>query len=120
VHDPIDGGQALEAAKARDRVDIESAARFRFFFVALVFGILSFAIQFPVKTQSVCLKTLEALSWGLVAVTGLLGLIDIGAFSLTTEAQGRLARHGRIAMWAAFVGGIILLLAAKVSGSFQS
>ncbi len=120
MRDPIDGGLALEEAKTRERVEIESAARFRFFFVALVFGILSIAIQFPLKTHDTMLKILEASSWGFIAITGLLGLVDIGAFSTSPEGGGRLGRHGRIVMWIAFVIGVVLLLASKVSGSFQA
>ena len=53
---PLDGGVGIEQEINRQRIVLESAAKFRFFFVALVFAILSFAIQFPIETTKFYLK----------------------------------------------------------------
>lgn len=117
---PVDGGLALEEEKNRQRVALESAAKFRFFFVGLVFAILSFAIQFPVKSTELCLKLAEASSWGLIAITGLLALADIGGFSLSSEPKSSLTRYARGAMWLCFLLGVVLLLTSKIWASFKS
>ena len=117
---PLDGGFALEQAKTRDRILAESAMKFRYFFVGLVFAILSFAIQYPIKTSVLGLKFTEATSWGFIAITGLFALIDVGGFSLSAEPSGGLTRLCRGLMWACFLIGIVLLLASKIYGSFQA
>ena len=114
---PVDGGLALNHEENRQRVSLESAAKFRFFFAGLVFAILSFAIQFPVKSPEFYLKLTEAASWGLIAVTGLFALVDIGGFSLSSEANNRLPRFARVAMWSCFFLGVVLLLVSKIWAS---
>ena len=117
----LDGGLALDHEKNRQRVDIETATKFRFFFVGLVFAILSFAIQFPVKGVDFHLKLTEAISWGLITITGLFALIDIGGFALSSDhSKCRLSKFARIVMWACFLVGVVLLLASKTWASFQS
>jgi hypothetical protein len=114
----LDGGLALDQEMNRQRVDLETAAKFRFFFVGLVFAILSFAIQFPIKTFEFGLKLSEATSWGLIAITGLFALVDIGGFSLSSESNKRLTTYARVAMWVCFFTGVVLLLASKIWASF--
>lgn len=116
---PADGGIALEQEKNRQRVVLESAAKFRFFFVGLAFAILSFAIQFPAKSAEFWLKLAEAGSWGLIAITGLLALVDIGGFSLSPEPSSSLGKFGRGAMWICFLFGLVLLLFSKIWASFE-
>ena len=118
--EPLDGGLGLEQEKNRQRVILESAAKFRFFFVGLVFAILSFAIQFPIKSEEFYLKLTEASSWGLIATTGLLALADIGGFSLSSEPNSSLTKLARGAMWVCFLLGVVFLLASKICASFGS
>ena len=114
----VDGGLGLEQEKNRQRVVLESAAKFRFFFVALVFAILSFAIQFPINTTEFYLKLAEASSWVLIAITGLLALADIGGFSLSSESNTMLTKCARGTMWGCFLFGVLLLLVSKIWASF--
>jgi hypothetical protein len=116
---PVDGGFGLEQAKTRDRVSVETAAKFRFFFTGLVFAILSFAIQFPLKTSDQSLKIVEATSWAFIAITALLALLDIGGFSASSDSSSRLTPHARGFMWFAFLAGVVLLLTAKTWASLS-
>ena len=116
---PMDGGIGIEQENNRRRIVLESAAKFRFFFVGLVFAILSFAIQFPLKSTEFCLKLAETSSWGLIATTGLLAIADIGGFSLSSEPNSSLPKFARGAMWVCFLFGVVLLLASKIWASFE-
>ncbi len=117
---PVDGGIGLDLAMNKQRIDLETAAKFRFFFVGLVFAILSFAIQFPVKSVEFYLKLTESMSWGLIAVTGLLSLADVGGFTKSPEQYTRLTQSARFTMWGCFLIGVALLLVSKIWASFQS
>lgn len=117
---PIDGGLGLEHEKNRQRLVLESAAKFRFFFAALVFAILSFAIQFPIRSTGISLKCVEASSWGLIAITALLALADIGGFSLSSEPKSSLTKFARGTMWVCFLVGVMLLLVSKIWAAFQN
>ena len=116
----IDSGLGVEQAKTEHRVIVESAAKFRFFFVGLVFAILSFAIQFPLKVADTEIKFAEVSSWGLLAITGLLALADIGGFSVFSEPTTRLTGWSRGAMWLCFLFGVVLLLVSKIWASFST
>jgi hypothetical protein len=116
---PIDGGLGIEREKTNHRVSVESAVKFKFFFVGLVFAILSFAIQFPLKSTYPALKISEASSWGLMAITGILALVEIGGFSVSETSTNGLTRWGRVAMWGCFLLGLLLLLASKIWASLQ-
>lgn len=66
---PQDDALKIEA-KERARADTEkqlekvrSIYKFHFFFTALVFAILSFAIQFPVSSENLWIKIMEVVSW---------------------------------------------------------
>jgi hypothetical protein len=118
--EPLDGGVALDRAKVENRVEVESAARFRFFFTGLVFAILSFAIQFPIKSTLAVLKVTEALSWVLLAIAGALALVDIGGFSTQPDATHRLTPRFRRYMWLLFAAAVVLLLFSKIAASFAS
>ena len=63
--DPVSGEMAL----TRDRAMVEAVYKFRFFFVGLVFAILSFAMQFPVTTDNQLIKITEAVSWFFLLIT---------------------------------------------------
>ena len=86
----------------------------------MIFAILSFAIQFPVASGNNIIKILEATSWGLLAATAILALIQIGGFSIKdTEAYPDLSGGWRVAMWCFFVSGLVLLICVKIASSMS-
>ena len=114
-----------EVRRAETEVHLEkvrSIYKFHFFFAGLVFAILSFAIQFPVKGDTVWIKIIEAISWTTIGLTGILALKQIGGFSLedTIEYHQGLKKNWRILMWTLFLCGIILLLFSKIVSSITS
>ncbi len=114
----IDGGLGIERAKTEHRVSVEAASKFRFFFVGLVFAMLSFAIQFPMKAGALMLKVVESSSWALLAISGLLALADIGGFSAQDCGGTRLSISARRFMWLFFLLAVALLLTSKILASF--
>ena len=78
--DPIDP-VSDEMHITRDRAMVESVYKFKFFFVGLVFAILSFSMQFPVKTEIIIIRTTEIISWLLLLVTGYFAIKDCGGFN---------------------------------------
>ena len=113
---PLDGGLALDAEKNRHRVMLESVYKFRFFFVGLIFAILSFSLQFPVKTQNPYVIAIEIFSWILLVISGFFALKDCGGFAskLTGEVLDGLVPFQRRAMWLSFFTAMVLMLAAKI------
>lgn len=95
---------------------VRSIYKFHFFFAGLVFAILSFAIQYPVKGNNSMIRGYEALSWGLLAFTGLLALKQIGGFAPegTNKYLQNLRKNWMIVMWSSFVSGLVLLIIVKI------
>jgi hypothetical protein len=79
-HEP-GGGMLAEAEKTRYRVMLESIYKFRFFLVGLIFAILSFAMQFPVKSDHVLIKLVEVSSWVFLVISGYFAIKDCGGFA---------------------------------------
>lgn len=122
---PQDDALKIEA-KERARTDTEkqlekvrSIYKFHFFFTALVFAILSFAIQFPVSSENLWIKIMEVVSWVLIAATALLALKQIGGFAPidTMEYHQGLNTRWRKVMWFLFFVGVWMLLIAKILNS---
>ena len=122
---PQDDALKIEV-KERARADTEkqlekvrSIYKFHFFFTALVFAILSFAIQFPVSSENLWIKIMEAVSWVLIAATALLALKQIGGFASidTMEYYQGLNIRWRKVMWFLFFVGVWMLLIAKILNS---
>lgn len=122
---PQDDALKIEA-KERARADTEkqlekvrSIYKFHFFFTALVFAILSFAIQFPVSSENLWIKIMEVVSWLLIAATALLALKQIGGFAPidTMEYHQGLNIRWRKVMWFLFFVGVWMLLIAKILNS---
>ena len=86
----------------------------------LLFAVLSFALQFPVKSSHLAIKIVEAASWVLLAVTAALTLRDCGGLRarLTERTLEGLSPRLRVTMWWVVSAGVILLLAAKIADSF--
>lgn len=113
---PLDGGIAVEGEKTRFRVMLESTYRFRQFFVAFVFAILSFAMQFPTKATTLWVKLPEVTAWILLAATGYFALRDCGGFAdkITDKVVEGLDTVHRARMWKLFFVSMVLLLVARV------
>jgi len=109
-----------ECEKIRYQTMLSSLHKFRLFFAGLVFAILSFAIQYPIKSNYVLIKILESASWILFAITGYFALKDLGGFhSLYTEkALEGIGGKKRKWMWCIFLAGIIALMLSKITDSF--
>jgi hypothetical protein len=117
--------EGKERARSDTEVYLEkvrSIYKFHFFFTALIFAILSFAIQFPVETDYVWIKILEVISWAIIAFTALLSLKQLGGFSSedTLKFHSGLGKVWRYLMWILFVAGVILLLTAKIMSSLNN
>lgn len=113
---PLDGGIAIEGEKTRYRVMLESIYKFRQFFVAFVFAILSFSMQFSTKAKTLWVKLPEVAAWILLAATGYFALKDCGGFANKLTAivvEGLDPRH-RAWMWKLFFAAMILLLIARI------
>jgi hypothetical protein len=113
------GKENLRANTEEHLEKVRSVYKFHFFFTALVFAILSFAIQFPVSSDILYIKLMEALSWLLIAATALLALKQIGGFSSEDTKKGfiGLGKKCRTGMWVLFFVGVSLLLSAKILNS---
>lgn len=113
---PLDGGIAVEGEKTRYRVMLESIYRFQQFFVAFVFAILSFAMQFPTKATTLWVRLPEVSAWLFLAATGYFALKDCGGFAskLTDEVVAGLEPSHRATMWRLFLAAVILLLTARI------
>lgn len=114
--------ESKERARADTEMHLEkvrSIYKFHFFFTALVFAILSFAIQFPVSSNHPWIKIIEATSWLLIAATALLALKQVGGFAPidTLQYHQGLSIRWRRIMWFLFSVGVGLLLTAKIANS---
>jgi hypothetical protein len=109
----------VDSDKTRYRVILESVYRFRQFYVAFVFAILSFAMQFPTKTVSLYVKVPEIGAWVLLTCAGYFALKDCGGFEgVITEkvAEGIDSSHRKM-MWKLFFWAIVLLLITRIIDS---
>lgn len=110
------GQEQLRAEIEKELENVRSNYRFNFFFSGLVFAILSFAIQFPVKGDTVWIKIIEAVSWIVIGLTGILALKQMGGFSLknATATRSGLSRNWQFTMWTLFLYDVSLLLLSKI------
>ena len=110
----------LERDRIRYQWMLDSLFKFRLFFTALVFTILSFSIQFQVNTNDRLIIAFEIGAWILLGITGYFSLKDCGGFSskITEQSFEGLSQKQRKAMWACFFGGLVLLMVAKSVDSY--
>ena len=93
--------------------------KFDFFFAGLVFAIVSFAMQFPIKNNCICLRIAEGVSWVLFLVVGICALYVCGGF-LTRHTHEALQKRNehlpavRCWMWRFFIGAIGILTIVKI------
>jgi hypothetical protein len=102
------------------RLNLQYLMRFYFFFTALIFAILSFSMQYSIKTSILYIKIAEVCAWFLLLISGILGLKEIGAFAVKDLGRvlGRLGTYERIIMWICFTGSLFLLIIARAINSF--
>jgi hypothetical protein len=120
---PLAGEELAKAAeKTRYEQMLGAVYKFRFFFVGLVFAMLSFAMQSPVSVTIQWVKYIEFMSWFFLIFTGFLALRDCGGFSplLTEKALEGLSPFWRSVMWKAFLAAVIFLFVAKAVDSHYS
>lgn len=110
----MDGSRETDLVQTKERVAVESEVKLRFFMVALVFTIISFAIQNSLEDAPLWLRGIEALSWILLSGAGIFGIKDIGGFSLAHAKVGNLTRNGRAFMWGCFLSGLYGLMLVKM------
>lgn len=111
--DPIDGGIGLHQAK----LEMEAQYKFRLFFAALIFAILSFAIQHPINNNnSFFLKIVEIFSWFTLFLSGYFSLVlcsgvSIGLINWCVDRISKWSNEER--MWIFFYVSLFLLLLVK-------
>ena len=114
---PLDGGINLHTVKA----GIDAEHKSRFFFAALIFAILSFAIQFPIKGNCIILKIAEVFSWFIMILSGYFSLVICGGISIKIISGSAqiINDHfhkewtNEILMWRLFYSSLFLLLVVK-------
>ena len=94
---------------------LEGIVKFRLFFTGLVFAILAFSVQFSVHSSNPWVKWLQASSWVLLIITGILALRDAGGFKTkyTENVFQGLSEKNRRRMWAFFLLAIVLLALSR-------
>lgn len=105
----------------RDRIRyqwlLDSIHKFRIFFVALVFSMLAFSVQFAIEPRNSCVNVLQVLAWAALLLCGLFALREAGGFKKINhdESFNGLPPNLRVAMWSLFVAGVVLLMVARVA-----
>ena len=111
-----------ENEKIRYRIMLESVYKFRFFVVGLIFAILSFAMQFPVKINHLYFfKLFEIGAWILLVIAGFYAIRDCGGFAkkMTEKVVEGLEPRQRSIMWKCFFLAIVFLLIVNIAGIFD-
>lgn len=115
-------GIKVELKRAEIEWDLERVRniyKFNFFFTGLVFAIVSFAMQFPVKSACLGLRIAEGFSWVLFLITGFCALYVCGGFvNRHTDPVLRKREEKlplvRFWMWIFFIAAIVILAIVKV------
>lgn len=113
--------RAAEKEWALERV--RNLYKFDFFFTGLVFAVLSFAMQFPVKSSCLYLVVAEGISWVLFVLVGMCALYLCGGFLIRhthSELEQRQEHQPKIRflMWVLFVIAIGVLVFVKIVNLF--
>lgn len=93
--------------------------KFDFFFAGLVFAIVSFAMQFPIKSHFIYLRIAEGVSWVLFLAVGICALYICGGF-FTKHTHAALQKRNehlpkvRCWMWRLFISAIGILAIVKI------
>ena len=98
---------------------VRNIYKFDFFFTGLVFAIVSFAMQFPVKSACLCLRIAESFSWILFLVVGICALYVCGGFIMrhtdpVLEKRQQILPKVRWWMWSSFVVAVVILVFVKI------
>ncbi|MDD4980931.1 MAG: hypothetical protein PHC54_06680 [Candidatus Omnitrophica bacterium] len=109
-----------EAGKEWDLERVCNIYKFNLFFTGLVFAIVSFAMQFPVKSACLELRIAEGCSWALFLITGICALYVCGGF-VTKHTDSVLRKREeklpliRFWMWVLFIVAIVVLAIVKTA-----
>lgn len=113
------------AEKEWDLDRVRNLYKFDFFFAGLVFAVLSFGMQFSVKSCCTYLKIAESISWVLFLIVGLCVLYVCGGF-LTQHTHGELEKRQkdspkvRRIMWVLFVFAVGILSIVRIVDLFYT
>jgi hypothetical protein len=108
-----------EARKDWDLERVRNIYKFDFFFTGLMFAIVSFAMQFPVRSACLILRVAESFSWIIFLATGICALYVCGGF-VTRHTDPVLKKRDerlpmvRFWMWLFFIIAFVVLAAVKV------
>ncbi|HAZ7573794.1 hypothetical protein OQJ02_05060 [Legionella sp. PATHC032] len=117
--------QKLHEHEVKSNKDFES--KLKLFMTALIFAILSFAIQYPIKSSSgICLKLMEIFSWVILLLSGYFSLVvcskfPIGVISKLADKINVFWSKNwtdEILMWRLFYFSLFLLLLVKAIERF--
>lgn len=109
--------------KEWDLERVRNLYKFDFFFTGLVFAVLSFGMQFSVKSCCTYLKIAESISWVLFLIVGMCALYVCGGF-LTQHTHGELENRQkdspkvRRIMWVLFVFAVGILSIVRIVDLF--
>jgi hypothetical protein len=124
-YDPFAKGHEMQRDERKEeaelyRLNLQYLMRFYLFFVGLVFAILSFSMQYSIKTPYIYIKSAEIVAWFLLLISGLLGLKEIGAFTIKNSGKvlERLGPFARFIMWIFFSGALLILVITRAINSF--
>lgn len=96
-------GHGLDLKK--DEIEIEQKPKFRLFFTALIFAVLSFAVQHPVASKRACiLKITEILAWVILFSSGYFSLALCGKFhfDFIEKLKNKIRWNDEKVMWCLF------------------
>ncbi|HAT2072568.1 TPA: hypothetical protein I8005_001634 [Legionella pneumophila] len=97
------------------------------FMVALIFGVLSISIQFPISSNSrILLKLMESISWFTLVLSGYFALVNVGKFPVKmisgpAEYINKIFKRkwsDELLMWRLLYLAIFLLIVVKTVDKF--
>jgi len=97
------------------------------FMIALIFGVISISIQYPInKSSCLLLKLLESLSWICLVFSGYFSLVNVSKHPVTIisrpfewlRVRFKKDWNDELLMWRLFYLAMFLLLTAKILDKF--
>lgn len=88
----------------------EAYYKFHLYFTALMFTMLSFALQFPIETKQICINILQATSWCFLLIASLISLYRIKREVELLNAHDCLS----CITWCMFILALILQIVARI------
>lgn len=119
-----DSKQDIQKELKRSEIDlhlerVRNIYKFDFFFAGLVFAIVSFAMQFPIKSACLGLRIAESISWISFLAVGICALYVCGGFIIrhtdpVLEKRQEIIPKVRCWMWSFFVVAVVILALVKI------